>query len=113
MTTAEYTTPRWSSAGRDEPSPGVVPRLLRRVVRGPAPRGEAPRPEPPRGRFRPEGARTGAGRPHPRRAVRLRPPRVRPGPARLPGGGRRPLARHDRGGAPPVRRGPAPGLPAT
>src|ERR1051325_11720105 len=108
MTTAEYTTPPWGSAGRDEPrqgagSRGLVHHLLRPRPRRPAARGEIPPPHPPRDRFRPARAAPAAGGPDPRRALRLRPPRRGPGPARLPGGGRRPLARDARGGAAPLR----------
>src|ERR1700681_1462501 len=85
MTTAEYTTPRWGSARRDEaPSTrrdgGVVHELLRRGLRGPAPRGETPRPDPSRGRIPPARAAAGAGGPDPRRSLRLRTPRRRPPP---------------------------------
>src|SRR4029077_16108594 len=108
MTTAEYTTPPWGPAGRDEPrqepgSRGLVHHLLRPRLRGPVARGEVPRPDPPRDRLRPARAAPGAGSADPRRALRLAPPRRGPGPARLPGGGRRPLARDARGGAAPLR----------
>src|SRR5260370_11915456 len=113
MTTAEYTTPRWGSARRDEaPQPrrdgGVVHDLLRRGLRGPAPRGETSRPDPSRDRLPPARAAAGAGSADPRRPLRLRTPRRRPRPARLPGGRGGPLPRDDRGGPPPV---PAPATP--
>src|SRR6266851_4500935 len=104
MTTAEYTTPRWGSARRDEaPQPrrdgGVVHELLRRGLRGPAPRGETPRPDPSRGRLPPARAAAGAGSADPRRPLRLRTPRRGPRRARLPAVLARPvapLARHGR-----------------
>src|SRR5260370_3336167 len=108
MTTAEYAPPRWGSARRDEaPQPrrdgGVVHELLRRGLRGPAPRGETPRPDPSRGRLRPARAAAGAGSADPRRPLRLRTPRRGPRRARLPGGRGGSLPRDDRGGPPPVR----------